>query len=229
VQLAQNSDLRGINVAYPVDVARDLTESVITLLVILDPIQAVAFFQGLTARATLDQKKMIAKRASLVTFLVLLIFAYLGDAILVALHITLDSIMIAGGTFLLVFSIRDAAAQGSEARGLKRASSLSTEAASSIAVFPLAIPLLAGPGAIATAIILNDPSYGVAKGITDISTALAISISCIIVWSLLAFSNKLAKVLRPSVMMIIGKVMLILTGAIGVSFIVNGITAILSR
>jgi len=210
-------------VSYPADVARDLVESVITLLVILNPIPAVVFFQTLAAKATQDQKRMIAKRATLTTFLVLLTFAYVGDAILAALRITLASIMVAGGIFILVFAVRGVTDQGSEA------GSLSAESLDSIAVFPLAIPLLAGPGAIATVIVLNNPEYGVAKGVADPSTAIAIVISCIIVWSLFVFSTKLTEVLKPSVMMIIGKVMLILMGAIGISFIVNGIAAIFTH
>ena len=210
---------------YLVIVAQDLIESLITLLVILNPIKAIPFFLSLTAKATLDQRKMIAKRTALVTFLVLLVFAYFGDLILAALHITLYSVMIAGGIFLLVFAIMDV----SRAEGPKRRGSLSTEEANSIAAFPLATPLLAGPGAIATVIVLNNPDYGMAKGLTDFSTALAILFSCIIVWLLFTISTKLTRILKPSVMMIIGKVMLILMGAVGVSFIVRGITAILSR
>ena len=213
---------------YLVGVAQDFIESLIALLVILNPIKAIPFFLSLTSKATVDQRKMIAKRTAVVTLLVLLVFAYFGDLILAALHITLYSVMIAGGTFLLVFAIMDVANPTSRAGTPKRAGSISTEEANSIAVFPLATPLLAGPGAIATVIVLNSPDYGVAKGITDFSTVLAIFANCIIVWSLFTISTKLTKILKPSVMMIIGKVMLILTGAVGVSFIMRGITAILS-
>jgi multiple antibiotic resistance protein len=96
-------------------------------------------------------------------------------------------------------------------------------------VFPIAIPLLAGPGAIATVIVLNDPRYGVAKGITDISPALAILTACIIVWLLFTVSNRLTRIVKPSAMLVIGKVMDILMGAIGVSFIVGGIMTILGH
>jgi len=214
---------------YLIDLATDLIESVITLLVIVDPIGVMPLFQGLTANATTHQKKSIAKRAILVTSAVLLVFAYLGNAILTTLHVTVNAIMIAGGLFLLVFAVRDVMSHESAFRSGGQAGPLSAEAADSIAVFPIAIPLLAGPGAIATVILLNDPRYGSAKGITDFSTALAILIVCVIVWSLLAASNRLTKLVKPSAMMVIGKVMNILTGAIGVSYIVAGIVATLSH
>jgi multiple antibiotic resistance protein len=214
---------------YLIDIATDLIESVITLLVILDPIGVMPFFQGLTASATADQKKAIAKRAIIVASAVLLVFAYLGNAILTTLHVTVNSVMIAGGLFLLVFAVRDVMSHESALRNGGQAGPLSAEAADSIAVFPIAIPLLAGPGAIATVIVLNDPRYGAAKGITDFSTALAILIACIIVWLLFAVGNRLTRIVKPSAMMVIGKVMNILTGAIGVSYIVAGIVAILGH
>ena len=165
---------------YLVSVAHDFVESLITLLVILNPIKATPFFCSLTAKATLDQRKSIAKRTALVTSIILLVFAYFGDLILAALHITLDSVMIAQGIFLVAVAITDVTSHEYGALP-KKTGSLSREEANHIAVFPLATPLLAGPAAIATVIVLNNPSYGVAKGLTDISTPLAILISSIIV------------------------------------------------
>ena len=209
---------------------QDLTESLITLFVILNPIGAIPFFQGLTAGATSKQRSMIAKKTIIITIVVLLIFAYLGDVILGALHITLDSVMIAGGVFILVFAVKDVASSQAQAAASslnkKKGSALSSEDADSIAVFPLAIPLLAGPGAIATVMVLNNPDYGVAKGIADFSTALAIVVDCLIVLLLFGLSSRLMRVLKPSVMVITGKVMDILMGAIGISFLIRGAVGI---
>jgi len=214
---------------YLVSVAQDFVEALITLLVIMNPLNGVVFFCSLTARASSGERKRIAKRTGCVAFAILLVFAYFGNLILAALQITLESVMVAGGLFLLVFAIKDVTS-GDSGDGVSRKSrSISREEAEDIAVFPLAIPILAGPGAIATVIILNNPNYGVAKGITDFSTSLAILISCIITWLLFTISSQLTKILKPSVMMMIGKVMLILMGAVGVSFIVRGLTAILIR
>lgn len=207
---------------------QDLTESLLTIFVILNPIGAIPFFQGLTAGATSKQRSMIAKKTIIITIVVLLIFAYLGDVILGALHITLDAVMIAEGVFILVFAVKDVASSQAQAAAssLKKGSALSSEDADSIAVFPLAIPLLAGPGAIATVMVLNNPDYGVAKGIADFSTALAIVVDCLIVLLLFGLSSQLMRVLKPSVMVITGKVMDILMGAIGISFLIRGAVGI---
>jgi multiple antibiotic resistance protein len=209
---------------------QDLTQSLITLFIILNPLGAIPFFQGLTAGATPEQKAMIAKKAITIAIAVLLVFAYLGDVILGALQITLNYVMIAGGVFILVFAVKDVVS--SEAQSVaqslskKRGSAQAGGVADSVAVFPLAIPLLAGPGAIATVMVLNNPQYGAAKGWVDFSTALAIVVDCVIVWLLFSLSSRLMKVLKPSVMVITGKVMDILMGAIGISFLIRGAVGI---
>ena len=211
-------------------ILQDFTQSLITIFVILDPIGAIPFFQGLTAGATSRQRGMIARKTVIVTIVVLLVFAYLGDAILGALHITLDSVMIAGGVFILVFAVKDVASSQSPSANTsatkKRESALPREVADSIAAFPLAIPLLAGPGAIATVMVLNNPDYGAATGLGDFSTALAIVVDCLIVLLLFGLSSRLMRILKPSVMVITGKVMDILMGAIGISFIIRGAVGI---
>ena len=211
-------------------ILQDFTQSLITIFVILDPIGAIPFFQGLTAGATSRQRGMIARKTVIVTIVVLLIFAYLGDAILGALHITLDSVMIAGGVFILVFAVKDVASSQSPSANTsttkKRESALPREVADSIAAFPLAIPLLAGPGTIATVMVLNNPDYGAATGLGDFSTALAIVVDCLIVLLLFGLSSRLMRILKPSVMVITAKVMDILMGAIGVSFIIRGAVGI---
>lgn len=211
-------------------ILQDFTQSLITIFVILDPIGAIPFFQGLTAGATSRQRGMIARKTVIVTIVVLLVFAYLGDAILGALHITLDSVMIAGGVFILVFAVKDVASSQSPSANTsatkKRESALPREVADSIAAFPLAIPLLAGPGAIATVMVLNNADYGAATGLGDFSTALAIVVDCLIVLLLFGLSSRLMRILKPSVMVITGKVMDILMGAIGISFIIRGAVGI---
>jgi multiple antibiotic resistance protein len=205
---------------------QDLTESLITLFVILNPLGVIPFFQGFTAGATGEQKAAIARKTITVAIAVLLVFAYLGDAILGALQITLNSVMIAGGVFILVFAVKDVASSevqiAAKSLSRRRGRTLSSGVTDSIAVFPLAIPLLAGPGAIATVMVLNNLQYGAAKGWMDFSMAVAIVVDCVIVWLLFSLSSRLMKVLKPSVMVITGKVMDILMGAIGISFLIRG-------
>lgn len=204
---------------------QDLTQSLIALLVILNPIGNIPFYQGLTAGATSAQKRKVAKKAVIVAAIVLLVFAYLGDFILAALQITLNYIMIAGGLFILVFAVRDAASGSTinqETVSKSKPSGMSREDLDRVAVFPIAIPLLAGPGAIATVMVFNNPDYGAAKGLLDFSTGLAVVIDLLLVLMLFLLTDKLARVVKPSVMLTVGKIMDILIGAIGISLLVRG-------
>ncbi len=215
------------------DFLKDLVESLITLFVVLNPIGAIPFFQSLTAAATSEQRRTVAKKATLSAFAVLLTFSYLGDAILGSLHITLNHIMIAGGIFILVFAIKDATSGVNQSEHFStesksEAAGLTSNAVDRIAVFPLAIPLLAGPGAISAVLVLNHPGYGAARGIADFSTALAILVDCAIVWVLFCLSSRLVQILKPFVLIAVGKVMNILMGAIGVSLLVKGAIAVFS-
>lgn len=202
----------------------------LALFVILNPIGNIPLYQGVTANATDDQKKIVARKAVIVVVIVLLVFAYLGDAILGALQITLNYIMIAGGLFIVVFAVKDAATGSTSnepaVEKKKRSGGLLGADLDRIAIFPIAIPLLAGPGAISTVMVLNHPAYGVAKGLVDFSTALAILIDCFLVWVFFVSSTRLVRYMKPSIMLMIGKVMDILMGAIGISFVFRGVLAI---
>ncbi|MGA3109890.1 MAG: MarC family protein [Candidatus Bathyarchaeia archaeon] len=113
------------------------------------------------------------------------------------------------------YTDRDESADG-KSKGLPEA------VAHKIAVVPLATPLLAGPGSIATVMILNDEPSGIT------TTIAAIAVNAILAWLILRSSNKLARVLSPSVLMILNTVMNILIAAIGVAFVLKGATAAFS-
>jgi multiple antibiotic resistance protein len=201
-----------------------LITNIITLFVVVNPIAVIPFFQGLTAAGTDEQRKAIVKRASVVVVVILLFFASLGDLVLTILGITLHYIMIAGGIYILVFAVKNALGgggdQASQSRGSgKNAHGLPKAVAERIAIVPIGTPLLAGPGSIATAMILNDDPTGVT------TTVIAILVNALLAWLILRLSSKLVRVVSPSVLMVLGTVMNILMAAIGVAFLLKGISA----
>ena len=199
----------------------DTFESTIILFIVLHPFASIPFFQGLTAGATELQRRAIAKKSAIVVFIILIVFADLGDAILTVLHITLNYLMIAGGIFIIVFAVHDVTTGEYEAKAKSstRSVGLPKTVADRIAVVPIAIPLLAGPGAIATVMVLNDFEYASSF---NFSTAVAVLINSLATWLLLSLSSRLTRVINPSVFIVVGKVMDILIGAIGVSYLVRG-------
>jgi len=208
-------------------VATDFVEAVVKLFVIMNPIGNMPLFQCLIADATSEQKRTVAKKAAFASFVVLLLFAYLGDTILEVLGIRLSHVMIAGGAFIFAFAVKSTISwpqtETAEAENRKAAAPMRNASVDRIAVFPIAVPLLAGPGAIATVMILNHPQYGAIQGLTDLSTSFAILVDCIIVWALFVVGNRLVQIVKPFTMTIIGKLMDILIGAIGIAFLITGI------
>jgi multiple antibiotic resistance protein len=197
----------------------DLFAGIVTLFVILDPIGAIPFFQSLTIGISPSERRSVTRRSVLIAMALLIIFAYLGQAILSLLGITIYDFEMAGGALLLVFAIRDALS--SEPLGATESIAASAQRGvdrfEEIAVIPLATPLLAGPGSLTTAILLANSEYGY------VIAGVAILADCLLAYVALSLSDRLSRVVGPSGLMIVGKVLDILMTAIAVSYLVRGI------
>ena len=132
----------------------------ITLFVVIDPPGCAPIYAGLTKAASAAQQRSMAIRAVFIASIILLIFALFGQELLGALHIELDSFRIAGGMMLfwiafeMVFEKRT---QRREERAEKVAANTEVE---DVSVFPMAMPMLAGPGAIAAVMLLQNEAEG---------------------------------------------------------------------
>jgi multiple antibiotic resistance protein len=201
------------------DLGFGLVAGIVTLFVILDPIGVVPFFQVLTRGASEQQRAKIANRAALIALVLLLVFAYLGDFLLVLLGVTLADFEIAGGSLLFIFAVRDALSNEPLGASETTAAIESASMLQTIAVIPIATPLLAGPGSLTTVILLGRESYGF------IIAGVAIAVDCALAWLAMRTSSRLTRLIGPSGLMIIGKVMDILMAAIAVSYLIKGLSA----
>ena len=132
----------------------------VTLFVIVDPVGNVPFFVALTPHATAEERMRIALRANLVAAALLMIFGFAGHWILEGLGIGLPAFRIGGGILLLLLAIEMVFARQS---GLRSTTSGEDEEAAhrlDVAVFPLAVPLIAGPGALASILLLMGDAAG---------------------------------------------------------------------
>jgi len=208
-------------VAMPTGFAYDLLAGIVTLFVILDPIGAVPFFQSLTQGATPAQRRRVASRSISIAIVLLLVFAYAGYGLLTLLGITVYDFEVAGGTLLFVFAIRDALS--SEPLGASQSLDAARKSETTfehVAVIPLATPLLAGPGSLTTAILLAHLDYGY------VIAGIAIVVDGLIALAIFRASDRLNRIIGPSGLMIIGKVLDILMAAIAVSYLVKGIVGL---
>ena len=134
-------------------------ESTLLMFVAIDPISLIPIFAGLTSGLNKEQIRSIYIRATLVSFFVLSAFWLFGTSILDVMNISMDSFKIIGGLFLIVIAFQMVFEQRQERRQSTADNAIDDETIKSIAIFPLAIPLIAGPGAMATSLLLSKEEY----------------------------------------------------------------------
>jgi multiple antibiotic resistance protein len=196
----------------------EYVQIIIALIVIIDPLGAIPIFIGLTANQTDAQRKRTAYIASVSVAIILVVSCFIGTYILKLFGISIASFRVGGGILLMLMSIAMMNAKISPA---KRTESEEEEAhgKENIAVVPLAIPLLAGPGAISLVIIYAEKIAGV------VNTGFLV-LSCIIVaalmWGGLRLSARISKVLGHTGINIATRIMGLILAAISIEFIASG-------
>ena len=196
-------------------------ESTLLMFVAIDPISLIPIFAGLTSGLNKEQIRSIYTRATLVSFFVLSAFWLFGTSILDVMNISMDSFKIIGGLFLMVIAFQMVFEQRQERRQSTADNAIDDETIKSIAIFPLAIPLIAGPGAMATSLLLSKEEYAnfadAAVSYLPILTVLFIAI--LAMW----LSSKLATKLGPTIITVVQKIFGLLLGALAIEFVIDGI------
>ena len=196
-------------------------ESTILMFVAIDPISLVPIFAGLTSGLSQHQVKSIYIRASIVSLIVLSIFWLFGNSILDAMNISMDSFRIIGGLFLIVIAFQMVFDQRQTRRQSTVDTAIDDETIQSIAIFPLSIPLIAGPGAMATSLLISKETYiSVLDGfISYLPILIAVLFATIAMW----LSAKLSSKLGPTVITVVQKIFGLLLGALAIEFVIDGI------
>ncbi|MDB3996400.1 MarC family protein [Gammaproteobacteria bacterium] len=197
-------------------------ESTILMFVAIDPISLVPIFAGLTTGLSQSQVKSIYIRASIVSLIVLSIFWLFGNLILDSMNISMDSFKIIGGLFLIVIAFQMVFEQRQTRRQNTAETAIDDETIKSIAIFPLSIPLIAGPGAMATSLLISKESYfSLAEGfISYLPILITVLCATIAMW----LSAKLSSKLGPTVITVVQKIFGLLLGALAIEFVIDGIT-----
>lgn len=192
----------------------------VALAVIIDPAGTAVLFIGLTPHDTGAERASQARRACLVAFVVLALFGVGGELLLTRLGISLAAMKVAGGILLFL-----TAADMVTARGVLRATSEERAAAEKteddIAVFPLAIPFLAGPGAMTTMVVLHARAAGNVVAIAAVEAALALVLAATLVALLLA--RQVARVLGETGAHVVGRVLGVLLAGFAAQMVLDGV------
>jgi len=188
---------------------RALGETFVTLLVIMDPVGTSPIFVGLTSRMSPRERQRAALRAVLAAGLLIIGFALFGEVVLDYLGVSVESLSIAGGLLLLLVALE-------MLRGIDSAPGEDGD----VALVPLATPLVAEPGAIATVIVLarqHPEAGGRAAVIAGILAALLVLAACLLL------SERLARVVPPALLHFLTRVFGLLVAAIAVQLVVEGV------
>jgi len=192
-----------------------------SVFAIVDPFAAIPIFVALTAERTMDDRRNVALRASMTCFFVLTVFAAAGSLILSFFSISLPAFKIAGGVILFGVGMEMLRAKPSGTRSTREEQ---TEAAhkDDVAVIPLGLPLLSGPGAIATVMVLAGKATTFPHRAAVFVAILAVSLITALV---LRSAALVSKGLGKTGINLIGRIMGLVLAANAVQFVIDGVMA----
>jgi multiple antibiotic resistance protein len=192
-----------------------------TYFATISPISVSAMFAALTVSSDAKTRRSMAIRGTLIAGGILLGFALLGEYLLTGLGISLAALRISGGILLLLIGIDKVFARSSNGASTSQAEQEEASIKEDISVFPLATPLLAGPGAMgATILLMSDAKGDFSQQLIVMGAIIAI---LVLTLSALLSASKLQKLLGVTGMHVVGRVMGVLLAALAVQFILDGI------
>ena len=198
--------------------------ALVTLLVTVDPPGLAPIFLGVTHGMSKSERAQVAWRAVAIAFGILAVFGFIGDMVLRALGISLAAFRIAGGLLLfyiafeMVFELRT-----------KRKSSLANTAITvdhirNVAAFPLAIPLMAGPGAITATILLAGRANG--DPVQSMALLAVVALVCGSCWLVYLAAERLAALLGVTGEIVLTRLLGVILAALAVQFVIDGIVEV---
>ena len=203
-----------------------LTSALATLLVVADPIFLSALFLGLTHDLSTKEKREVALRGSIIALCILVAAGLGGAKLLWLLGISLSAFRIAGGLLLLSSAAEMVFDRRSQRLQATADTAVSVDHVRNIAAFPLAIPLMAGPGAITAMILLAGRAGGKTEYLAGLfGVAALVMLACYLSFLM---AERIAKIMGVTGRAVITRMLGIILAALAVQFIIDGITALMA-
>ncbi len=196
-----------------------MNKTFLTMLVVMDPIGLAPIFLGLAGGRPSFERRRVARKATVVAGLIILAFGLFGRALLEHLGISLSAFRIAGGLLLFMIALDMVFARSS---GSKESPEEEQEAheRQDISVFPLAIPLIAGPGTLASIMILASDAHG--EPITLTAVFLVTFGVLLLCYAALRLAGQIGKVIGVTGVHVVTRVLGVLLGALAVQYVADG-------
>jgi len=195
--------------------------SFVTLLVTIGPIETAVVFASLTAGIHRGARISLARRSVTIALFVLLLFALAGDVVLALLHISLPAFRVAGGVLLFLQALTltfSSPGLSSINEGERR----EAEEPGDIAVFPLAFPLIAGPGSLSAAVLV----MGRAQGWIEAGAIVGMILICaMLTWIAMLAADRLVLLLGRTGADVVGRISGVLLAGLAIQFIFDGLAA----
>lgn len=196
--------------------------SLITFFVVIDPPGCAPIYAGLTAGAPRAHVRAMAIRAVFVAAAILFVFALFGQDILHALGISLDSFRIAGGIMLFLIALEMVFEKRTQRREDRAQKIIDTPEVEDVSVFPMAMPMIAGPGSIASVMLLMSKGHGIERTLVILAAMGAILLLTLVA---LLLAGPLMRIMGQKIEAVITRLLGVLLAALAAQFVIDGIRA----
>ncbi|OJT99301.1 MAG: MarC family transcriptional regulator [Rhizobium sp. 63-7] len=197
-----------------------LINALTTLLVTLDPPGLAPIFLGLTVGMSREQRRQVAFRGTLIAFCILAVFALFGASVLGILGISIGAFRIAGGLLLFWIAFEMVFEKRQERKEKTSEAAITKDHIHNIAVFPLALPLVAGPGAISATILL---AGSMPSAIDRFQLILIIAFCTLLLFATLIIAERIDRFLGVTGRAILTRLLGVVLAALAAQFVVDGI------
>lgn len=194
----------------------------VTFFVVIDPPGCAPIFASLTGTAPAPHRRAMAVRSTLVAALILYLFAIFGEAFLGALGISLDAFRVAGGVMLFLIALEMVFEKRTERRTHRAEDVKADPEHEDISIFPMAIPMIAGPGSIASVMLLTSKSVGMAQTLVVLG---ALALVLLVNLAALLAAGPLMKAVGHRVEAMITRILGVVLAALAAQFIIDGVKA----
>jgi multiple antibiotic resistance protein len=193
----------------------------VTFFVVIDPPGCAPIFAGLTTGASAVHRRTMAIRAVLVASAILFGFALFGEALLRALGISLNAFRIAGGIMLFLIALEMVFERRTERRE-DRAEKVKATEVVDISTFPMAMPMIAGPGSIASVMLLMSQNEGIERSLVVLA-----AMASILALTLLALliAGPIMRVVGAKIEAVVSRLLGVLLAALAAQFVIDGLRA----
>ena len=196
------------------------TTAFITLAVIVDPPGCAPIFASLTGGASAAERRRMAVRSCVVAWCILMFFALLGESLLSHLGVSLSAFRLAGGIMLFMIALDMVFERRTERREERAEEIKGTPEAEDVSVFPMAIPMIAGPGSIASVMLLNARAEGLQESMIVLAAMTAV---ILLTLAALLAAGPLMRFVGAKVEAMITRILGVILAALATQFVLDGL------